>query len=229
MALDIKPLSLPEFVTWLEEPGFSFARYGDGTFFSLWGMEGFNCDKAVVSGDQAELLEATIRDNSITHGMGDLAVSLGRAEEWLVQKGIDIEWYDCNVLHTASVQGELNPFVQLLRKRKLLLIGPTHVATLKTIPITAFVTTHPTRAFYEVDSLEKKARNLIEKKKIDTVCISAATAAPVLVSRLHKRYPELNVLDVGSLWDVYVGRASRKVFRDMTYAQIRKLKIKNFQ
>lgn len=230
MTFEVKPFDITDLVQRLRtEPGFSFARYGDGTFLSLWGEEGLDCDRAVINGDQAELLELTLRDKSITHGIGNLALTVGRAAEWLEYKGLDVEWYDCNVMHTASVHGNLNPFVKLLRKRRTMIIGPEHLWSFRAIPVRAFVTTHPTKAFYEVDSLEEKAKNLIPHRKIDTVCISAFTAAPVLVSRLHQHFPKLNILDVGSLWDVYAGKPSRKVFRDMSPSQIAKLKVKNFK
>lgn len=230
MTLEIKSFEIMELVHCLEtKPGFSFARYGDGTFLSLWGEEAVDCDQAVIHGNQAKLLEQTIRDTNITHGIGNLAVSEARADEWLVKKGIDIPWYDCNVMHTASIEGLLNPFIQLLRKRRNLIIGPNHLWNFNSIPLRGFLTTHPTRAFYEVDRLEKEAKIIIERKKINMVCISAFTAAPVLVSRLHRHFPKINVLDVGSLWDVYAGKLSRKVFRDMTPGQIAKLKARNFK
>jgi hypothetical protein len=230
MPLTVKPFTLAEFVQRLEtDPGFSFARYGDGTFFCLRGYRGVDCDQAIIHGDQAEILELTIRDTSITHGIGDLALSEGRAAEWLEQKGIDIPWYDCNVLHNASIRGQLNPFVRLVRKRKTLIIGPEHLKGFRQLRAKGYIKTHPTKAFYEVDELEIKAKDIIPKEKINLVCISAFTAAPVLVSRLHKHFPEVNVLDVGSLWDVYTGRISRKVFRQMTKTKILALRAANFK
>lgn len=224
------PLEITEFVTWLhEKPGFCFARYGDGTFLGMHGIEGVNCDGSPIRYDQTYDLEKSIRDTTITHGMGDLAVSVGKAESWLKNKGINVPWYDCNVMHTASVQGRLYPFIELLRTRKTVLLGPRHVGRLRKIPLLAFYEVHATKAFYEVDRLEKLARREIPRLKADTLLISAGTAAPVLVSRLHKVFPSINIIDTGSLWDPYVGVLSRKIFRQLGYAGIRKLTIKNFK
>lgn len=230
MTVVVKPLSIEEFVSNLEEErGYSFARYGDGTFLGMQGQTGLNCDGSPIHPNQTYLLEKSILDNSITHGMGDLALSVAKADLWLEARGIEIEWYDCNVMHTASIQGRLSPFIRLLKKRRTVLIGPWHVQQLKSIPLQAFITVHPTHAFYELPRLEKAAVRNIERSKANTVLISAGTAAPVLVSRLHKHFPEINVIDTGSLWDPYVGVFSRKVFRRLGYTGIQKLRLQNFK
>jgi hypothetical protein len=225
----VKPLEIAEFVTWLQEDtGFCFARYGDGTFLGMQGIEGKNCDGALVRFDQTSALEASIRDTTITHGIGDLAISVGKAHKWLAKKEINIDWYDCNVMHTASITGKLYPFIQFLRTRRIILLGPKHLGQLRKLSLQAFIPVHPTEAFYEVPRLYKTACRTIQQTKANTVLISAGTAAPVLVSRLHLAFPSINIIDTGSLWDPYVGKLSRKVFRDLGYAGIRKLTIKNF-
>lgn len=230
MTLVVKPLEIEEFVSNLEEKrGYSFARYGDGTFLGMQGKEGRNCDGSPIRKDQTDLLEKSIRDTNIAHGMGDLALSVAHADLWLEAKGIEIEWWDCNVMHTASIQGRLSPFIKLLKKRRTVLLGPWHVQQLKGIPLQAFISVHPTHAFYELARLEKAAVRNIEKSRANTVLISAGTAAPILVSRLHRRFPEVNVVDTGSLWDPYVGILSRKVFRRLGYTGINKLRLQNFK
>lgn len=228
--LKVKPISITQFVGRLEtETGFCFARYGDGTFLSLRGSTGVNCDGAKINGDQAELIEKSIRDSSITHGIGDLALSNTKAADWLEEKGIDIEWYDCNVLHLASIRGELYPFIEILQKRRNILIGPKHLSRFRGFPYYKIIFAHPTEAFYQVDQLETVAERAVDKHQANMVLISAGTAAPVLVSRLHRSHPEINVLDVGSLWDPYVGRLSRKVFRQLGHGRIEKLGRVNFR
>lgn len=226
----VKPISIAQFVGRLEtEKGFSFARYGDGTFLCLKGAAGVNCDGAIVNGDQAELLEKSILDSSITHGMGDLSQSVGGSWEWLDSRGIDIEWYDCNVMHTAAHKGQLYPLVELLRKRRIIFLGAKHLRRFKGFPYCKFITVHPTKAFYQVDHLENVAKRAVEKHKADTVLISAGTAAPVLVSRLHQEFPEINAIDTGSVWDPYVGKLSRKIFRQLGHTKMREIGKLNFR
>lgn len=226
----VKPISITQFVGRLEtEKGFSFARYGDGTFLCLRGKRGWNCDGSIINGDQAEEIEKSILDGNITHGMGDLSLTVGGAVEWLKSRQIDIEWYDCNVMHTASHTGGLYPFVELLRKRSIIFLGAKHLRKFKGFPYHQFIEVHPTEAFYQVDHLETVAKKMVEKHGADTVLISAGTAAPVLVSRLHREFPEINVIDTGSVWDPYVGKLSRKIFRELGHARMRALGKLNFK
>lgn len=226
--LIVKPLTIVDFVGRLEtEKGFSFARYGDGTFLSLMGAEGLNCDGARVSIDQADELTASLLDNTITHGIGDLAMGIG-AGKWLDSQGIDIEWFDCNVMFTASLRGKLLPFVKWLRKRKVVLVGPSHLRRMKGFPVLDFVETHPTQAFDQIEELQVITEYVVTREIADTVLISAGPAAPPLVSRIHHNFPYLNVIDTGSVWDAFVGILSRKVHRKMGMRQIRDLGKQNF-
>lgn len=227
--LTVKPFSIKEFVDRLKaERGFSFARYGDGTFMSMMGREGTNCDGAEVSIRQAQELRASLLDAAIAHGIGDKAVEMG-AGAWLEKEGIEIEWYDCNVLHTASLRGKLFPFVSWLRRRKVVMIGPSHLRRFKAFPVHAFVEAHPTGAFDQIEDLSITAAYAVTREQAEAVLISAGPAAPPLVSKLHQQLPWVNVLDVGSLWDAYVGVLSRKVFRISTRQHIRDLGWQNFK
>lgn len=226
--LVVKPLTIKGFVKRLEtEKGFSFARYGDGTFLSLLGAEGWNCDGARVGSYQAAELEASILDDTIVHGMGNLAVEVG-AGDWLERKKIDIEWFDCNVMNTASHEGKLAPFVKWLRKRQIVFLGPPHLRRLKAFPVLSFIDVHPTDAFEQLEELEVMAEYAVGREVADTVLISAGPAAPPLVSRIHRNLPYLNVIDTGSIWDLYVGVLSRKIHRRMSKTQVERLGMLNF-
>lgn len=228
--LQVRPLSITQFVQRLEtEEGFSFARYGDGTFLSLNGAEGWNCDGAEVSIRQANEIEASILDETIVHGMGDLALTVGNSEEWLTRKGIDIKWYDCNVMNRASHDGTLFPFVSWLRSRAIVQLGPKHHRKMKGFPVQHFIEVHPTLAFNQMEELQVLAEYAVERTGANTVLISAGPAAPPLVSRIHKTFPHLNVIDTGSIWDPYVGVLSRKSHKRMGQNKFRSLGKLNFR
>lgn len=227
--LEVKPISIDQFVGRLEtEKGFSFARYGDGSFLSLRGIEGWNCDGAECTIRQAEEIETSILDETITHGIGDLSLSVGKAQEWIDAKGVDIEWYDCNVMNTASHSGRLLPFIKWLRKRKIVMLGPSHLRRLRAFPTAEFIEVHPTLAFDQLEDIHIIAEYSVERVLADTVLISAGPAAPPLVSKLHGSFPFLNVIDTGSIWDPYVGVLSRKIHKKMGKRQIRDLGRLNF-
>lgn len=228
--LRIKPLFITEFVEMIETiPGFSFARISDGGFFCMQGRKGYNCDGAAYSKEQSDCLFSMIKDENIYHGITSIALHIAKATEWLNEKNIDIQWYDADVMNKASDDGNLLPFIECLRKKKSLLVGAAHLDRLNGFPVTSFVECHATRAFEEVDELEAEIDFRILKDKPDAVLLSAGQgASPTLVSRLHAAHPKLIILDVGSLWDPYVGVLSRSGHKRRGLEEYKRLGWKNF-
>lgn len=228
--LAVRSLSIDQFVGMIEhEPGFSFARISDGGFFCIMGRKGVNCDGAAYSSQQATALIAMIRDTTITHGITSIALFATKAVEWLVEHDLKVTWYDADVMNKASDEGLLYPFIKCLRKRRSMVVGASHLDKLKGFPITNHVVCHATRAFEEIDELEAEIIFRIDRHQPDTVLLSAGQgASPTLVSRLHKEYPELVILDTGSLFDPYVGVLSRSGHKRRGLEEYKKLGWKNF-
>lgn len=229
MIVEIEPFTVGQLVHRLNsEPDFSFARYGDGTFMSLNGMEGVNCDGAATTIKQAEELERSIRDETIAHGLGDLALSVGKADEWLWRKQIKLRWLDANVLNTATQKGLLSPFIKWLRGQKIVMLGPPHLVGFPAFAVAQFIPVHPTAAFEQRQRLESLAERAIMEQKATTVLISAGPCAPGLVSRLHRSDRALHVLDVGSIWDPFVGVFSRRWQQKSSWGRLKQLGLENF-
>lgn len=228
--LHIRPLSIEQFVEMIEtQPGFSFARISDGGFFCLQGRRGYNCDGAAYSLEQAFALKQMLLDRNITHGITSIALHTARAAEWLHDNQIDVEWYDADVMNKASDDGKLYPLVECLNKRRSLLVGAEHLHRFKGFPITSHVECHATQAFEEVDALEAEIEWRIARDEPDTVLLSAGQgASPTLVSRLHTAYPQLTILDTGSLFDPYVHVFSRSGHKKRGWDTYKKLGWLNF-
>lgn len=227
----VHPLTIEDFIEKIEtQKGFSFARYGDGSFFCMQGRKGKNCDGVTYTQEKASSLLLTLRDKNITHAIGPLARSAAHAEEWLEAMNIRVDWYDCDVMNNASDEGRLYPLIACLRKRKNIVCGPSHLVKLACgIPILSFVECHITEAFEEVDELEMEISYRVEKHQPDTVLLSAGTfASPTLVSRLHALYPQLTIIDTGSVWDPYMHVFSRSGHKRQGWDGYKKLGWKNF-
>lgn len=225
----IQPLSIEQFVA-MALPGFAFARISDGGFFCILGRKGVNCDNSPYSTEQANALVAMIQDDQITHGITGIALSATKATDWLAEKEIDIQWYDADVMNKASDDGHLLPFITFLRTQRSLLVGAAHLDRLRGFPITSQVTCHPTHAFEEVDQLEDEIIFRVARDEPSAILLSAGQgASPTLVSRLHRHYPELIIIDCGSLWDPYVQVFSRSGHKKRGWAEYRRLGHLNFR
>lgn len=231
VSLKVHRLDILQFVQMIEtQPGFAFARLSDGGFFCMQGRKGYNCDGVVYTKAQADSLFSVILDPNITHGITSIALHTAKAAEWLAEKGIDIEWYDADVMNKASDEGLLYPFIACLRKRRSMVVGASHLDKLKGFPITNHVVCHASQAFEEVDALEAEIIFRVERHAPDTILLCAGQgASPTLVSRLHKEYSELVIIDAGSLFDPYVGVLSRSGHKRRGLEEYKKLGWKNFK
>lgn len=209
--IPVKPLTIYQFVGMIETvPGFSFARISDGGFFCIMGRKGVNCDGAAYSKAQADALISMMKDRTITHGITSIALHVTKAAEWLDEHRLYVDWYDADVMNKASDEGNLLPFIECLKRRRSIVVGPSHLDNLSGFGIADFIECHPTEAFEEVDALESEIIYQIARHEPDTILLSAGQgASPTLVSKIHASNPDLVVIDTGSLWDPYVGVLSR--------------------
>ena len=228
---NVQRWTIEQFVNRLEaDPGFAFARFGDGAFFCLQGAQGVNCDGAAYGLLQATELTLALRDTTITHGISGVAYERAEAQAWLDEHNIRPEWWDADVLNRASDEGNLWPFVAWLNQQRVVLVGPEHVRKVRGFFYQAHVPTHPTAAFDELDFLEHATSMAILGAVANVVLLSAGTfASPPLVSRLHRRYPRVRFLDVGSLWDPYCGVFSRSGHKRLGIEGYRRLRQVNLE
>lgn len=225
----VKQILIEDFVE-MAQPGFAFARISDGGFFCIMGRKGVNCDNSPYSPEQAGALISMIKDDQITHGITDIALRVTRAVDWLHEKNIDITWYDADVMNDASDEGNLLPFIRFLQPHRSLIVGAAHLDKLRGFPITSHVICHATHAFEELDELEDEIGFRIDRDDPSTILLSAGQgASPALVSRLHRNYSKLIIIDCGSLWDPYVKVFSRSGHKKRGWKEYIRLGWLNFQ
>ncbi len=226
----VVPLSIKKFVEMATIiPGFSFARISDGGFFCVMGRKGVNCDNSPYSPEQAQALIAEMEDRTILHGITSIALRVTKSADWIHEHDIKCIWYDADVMSKASDDGMLFPFIEFLQTRRSLLVGAAHLDKLKGFPITSHIVCHPTHAFEEVNELEDEIGFRIDRDDPSTVLLSAGQgASPTLVSRLHRIYPKLVIIDCGSLWDPYVQVFSRSGYKTRGWNEYKRLGRLNF-
>jgi hypothetical protein len=147
------------------------------------------------------------------------------ARAWLAARGAAVTWYWAEAIHEASMAGQLAPLVNALRTRRIVYIGPAHLRGMaRWLPIADFVEVPLATAWENVGAIEAVARAAIRGG--DCVLVSAGPAAKVLIDRLSDL--GATMLDVGSVFDMYVGRPSRSGPKRLTAQQLADLTRRNF-
>ena len=138
--------------------------------------------------------------------------------QWLYAHRLgEIDWHECNVFALAARDGKLWPFVQAIRDLDVprVVIGPEWLQPVdRLFPVERFVSIPEVDCWLEIDRI---LDGCLDVPGPAFYSISAGVAAKWLAWRLHQERGEDSwILDLGSLWDVFVGVKSRSYHNAMT-------------
>lgn len=203
---------------------FSFSRYGDGEWSAAIGTPGENCDgHAYTKGLQEGLQKALQSNHDYFYGVQPFALkSMGhKIKKYIKKNNISIKWYDAGIFHDANITAKLNPFIQVLRKNKVVMIGPSHLRQLELFPIYEFIEVPSKNCFDDYDRIYDDILNWGKGQSDVIYLFSASMASNVLIDNLYPYLGAENwLLDIGALWDVYVNVKSRSVYNDFDWKEI---------
>lgn len=206
---------------------FSFSRYGDGEFQAILGHQGRTKDGQLYTPELREALAKTLLEpRAYKYAVGPMAMRMHGPDilAWLAKENIHIKWYDTETLLEASIAGELKPFIDALRQRRVRYFAPRHLAQIANLLPNAYLyPCNSKNAFGGYDDLLLTAAQ--EVKSGDVVLLSCGPAAKVLLHDLYNCDSSLTILDIGSLLDPYVGRISRSYMSRYNWGELTK---KNF-
>jgi len=197
----------------LKKENFSFARYGDGEWACILGDPGGNCDGHPYYRDLGLALELTLLRRQISYcGMQPKATAdMGkRIAEWMKYRDCQIDWCDADVIHDASIAGRLPELYSALRGRKVILVGPKHLA-----PIAMKLRAHhiETSSKYPVwREWTTIYADLVGELDLNAVVLYCASmATEVLLDKAAREYGEaITQIDVGSAFDPMCGVVTRR-------------------
>lgn len=194
---------------------FRFLRFGDGEWFCVLGkpkMIGRN--EHTVFKEVTEDLRYIVSNLKDEHIKGIQKLSVGMRQF----KGLipNREWENADVLHQASINGELCPFIQSLQGKRVAFVGSEDLQKMKDIiPFVRVITVR------KKDSYLDKVKTLrrIDETDADIFLLCASRLSVPLAYHSKK---DATFIDCGSLFDVFIGKPSRGYQDKMSQEIIKK-------
>jgi hypothetical protein len=186
---------------------FKFSRFGDGEWNCIFNKLGQNCDGHKYFPDLGESLRRVLlSEPKYRVGIQPLSMSYERTEQIKeFCRGLQIDWVNADVLHSASIDGELGQFVNALHGRYIVLVGPFHLSSY-------FDCVHITIPYVDCwkkyDHIREQIEFHIDGVNNAVVLFAASMMSEVLIDDFAD-HPH-TFIDVGSVFDPYVGVKSRK-------------------
>jgi hypothetical protein len=140
-------------------------------------------------------------------------LGMGRwTKKWLDDHQLgDLVWDDMDMIVRALYQYRFEPFVDAMRSRRVVMVGPRHLKEFKLFPVT-HIECPRRNAFKALSHLFRHVTDYLAKAGEHTVVsISMGPASPILVEMLWTHCKrEHTIIDLGSIWDPFVGDISRR-------------------
>jgi len=201
---------------------FSLARYGDGELYCMWGKSGGNSHGCRYSPElRASLWDSLkhYKDPTFIYGLQRVLPrdekNMGGSMEMSM-----VNWYDSEIFGEAVASGELYPLIEALKGTRNILVANKRLRDVrKHLNSVDFIDVPFTNSFDKKDEIIKRI------KKADGLGVvflfSAGMGANAIIGELHGQI-QGSMLDLGHIWDPFIGDMSRCDLEGKTQEEINK-------
>lgn len=190
----------------LDEP-FSLARFGDGEFLCMSGRKGGNSHGcAYTPALQQDLLAIT---NDMRKGLYKGMQRITPDQHAQVRPFLDNgEWVDTEIFADAIAEGKMKAFFDKLRTLRVVLVSSKEKRSVSSIiPIHEFIETPRTNTHAVKDEI---VQHILSQGTRALYLFACGMAAGTLVHALHGKISGASFLDIGHIFDPFIGEASRE-------------------
>ncbi len=120
------------------------------------------------------------------------------------------DWVNSDVFHKASQKGELYPFIEALKSRFVVIVS-CHKTRNIPIHYNGFIEIRDTNSYLDKNYVIEA----MDEFPPDTVFLFSASRLSVPVIYHSKRH-DCTMIDLGSLWEPYIGNQTRSYHKSMT-------------
>lgn len=189
---------------------FAFSRFGDGEWLNIRKTPGQNCDGNIYYPDLGERLAKIVSKKQ------DYILGAQDYKKWELLSDVDKytanSWVDADVFHKASMEGNLQPLFEVLNQVYVVYVGNE---TLKSLTfIDEFIQIPHKNVWLEYNAvIEKIKKTFSNFPKV--YLFSAGMCSNVFIDDLWRLNKSNFYIDVGSVFDPYVGRKTRSYHNNL--------------
>jgi len=233
MQIDIIFKPIEDYVEMInQKKHFSFSRYWDGEIAAILGRSGTNCDGCRYTAELSDELKKTIGNNhEYYHALNFPSDHTGTVNlrngfvKYLKDTRSGVKWYDAQVWQRSFERGAFaDQVVKPLLTKEIIFIGGEHLESIiDFLPLKKYITISRTDAFSERKDIVKCILSEVEFNKNLIVIFCAGMTSNCVIDEV---YPvvgaHVTMLDMGSVWDAYLGLETRQWIRRVPISTRRK-------
>jgi len=205
---------------------FTLIRYKDGEFYAIEQNPGrkHNCDKhAYYPAMGKALLNSLVKNHdyvdNIYYGMQTLVFRkmYNQVDQLFQKNGVHVKWYDSDLFHRATRDGELYTFIETINNMNVVIVGPSRLTYLKgnVLKNAEFIEVPQRNCWNEKDRIVKEIK---EKHKIGNVYLFSSSMPTAVM--IHELFPIIGnnswMIDFGSIWEGLININIRNYYKAMT-------------
>ncbi len=207
---------------------FAQGMYGDGEWIAMFKEKigSTNAEGTIYTQELCDELEDSLQydkpgflfsapgaiKNPDWTGIGEVKV-----DRWLEKRLLSrLEFYEKDMWDKEMKDGKLGPFIQQLRTMNVCLISNKALRGLTFLNYDHFIELSYPNCYPEIETVADAA---VSYGKEGVYLISAGLPAALLAQKIYSRVSHSFVLDVGSIWDAFVGIGAQRGWRAELYSQ----------
>lgn len=193
---------------------FALTRWGDGEWIAVNQGKGSNCDKCYYYPELGIALKniVTTKQNYYMCGLRNASNQLLTETSKYKQK-----WYPVDLFYHTSTTIGINKFIEILKTKHVVYVGNKDLKTLSFIK--EFISIPSSNAWNFKDTILSSIRNTLNNEH-KVYLFSAGMASNVFIHELWKNNNQNTYIDVGSIFDPYVGKTTRSYHKNMLIKEL---------
>jgi hypothetical protein len=187
---------------------FKFARYGDGEWNCIFNKPGRNCDSHAYFPDLgAHLRRIILSEPEYMVGIQPLSMSYDRTPQIKeICRDLNVSWYNADVLHNASIDGKIDQFIDAMKGRYIILVGPIHLANIFVNCV--HIVIPQIDCWLSHEEVRQQIEFHIDGVNNAVVLLAASMMSEVIIDAFADSHHTF--IDIGSVLDPYAGVKSRR-------------------